>query len=60
MRRGRLLEYIWNTPWLLWTIIALIVIGIGFWIWEQVQENREADALQKKRAREHSDSIWND
>lgn len=58
-RRGGLLELIWNTPWLLALVIVLIVVAVGFWIWQQVKESQEAEKLRDSE-RNRRDSIWKD
>jgi hypothetical protein len=50
-RRGRLLETIWNTPWLLALVILIVVLGVGLWIWEQVKESKDGDALRERDRR---------
>jgi len=59
VRKVRLWEYILGTPWLLATIIIVVLLVGALWLWSEFHESNEAeDAKQKERRR--SDSIWND
>jgi hypothetical protein len=61
MRRfaGDILELAWGNPIARVIIILLVVAGIVAWIWEQVQETKEGEAMREKD-RAKGDSIWND
>jgi len=57
MRKARFLEYVLSTPWLLATIVIVLLIAGGIWLWSEIQESNEAEK-RKQADRERGDTIW--
>jgi len=59
MRKARFWEYVLGTPWLLATIIIVLLTAGAFWLWSEINESKEAEK-NKSADKKRGDSIWDD
>jgi hypothetical protein len=48
---------VWDNPVARVIIVVLLLAGLAVWIWEQIQEAKEGEAMREKD-RTKGDSIW--